>query len=689
MPSRHGRVDWQGLVMSRRRRIDRALLALGGLVVVSTAVRFALSSGVDAPWVAPDEQLYGLLGRSLVAGDGLSVLGERIPYYSLVYPLLVGLPFVWTGLEEGVRTVQLLQALAMSLTAVPVFVWARPIAGARWALAAASLSVLIPGLVYSGLFMSEALYYLVATLAVWALASCLERPTLVRQGCLLGAVALAFGTRLQAVGLAGTILLALGLVAVAERSFAPFRRLLLTIGVLGAGAALWVGVRVQAGGVGELLGAYAPLGEADEYSLGDIAQSLMWQAGAVALITVAVPLVALGILAWEMLRGREDDSRVRALVASALAYAFVTLVVVGAFASRFVEHVTERQLLSVAPPIFVAFAVWLHRGTPRPQPATSLVAFAVAAAALLLPLDRVTTQAAYADSPSMISLEQLSRHLDEAPFEGVYAGAIALLMLAAVLLPRRAVPSLAIVVALALGAASLVASREVRHRSQTERERTFAGVSVDWIDAAGERDVALLVTDERFWPSTWELLFWNESVRSAIRLRGADSPGVVPQELATVRQDGALETRSGIALAAPAVVAPAGPSIVGEELASLPASFEQAGMVLWRVEPPLRMSHRITGLRPNGDLHGEEAARIDVFGCQPGKLHLTLLGKQGLPTRIRLGRAVLAERAIPPEAVWRVAVPTPANADGTGRCVYVLETDGLIGSTRIEFVPAG
>ncbi len=38
----------------------------------------------------------------------------------------------------------------MSLTAVPVFLWARPVAGARWALAAAGLTVLIPGLVYSG-----------------------------------------------------------------------------------------------------------------------------------------------------------------------------------------------------------------------------------------------------------------------------------------------------------------------------------------------------------------------------------------------------------------------------------------------------------------------------------------------------------------------------------------------------------
>ena len=583
---------------------------------------------------------------------------------------------------------QLLQAVAMSLTAVPVFLWARPVAGARWALAAAGLTILIPGLVYSGLFMSEALYYLVGTLAVWALAASLERPTLVRQGCLLGAVALAFGTRLQAVGLAGTILLALGVVAVAERSFAPFRRLRLTLAVLGAGAMLWIVSRVRAGGFGELLGAYAPLGEADEYSLGDIAQSLVWQTGAVALLTVAVPLVALGILAWEVLRGREDDSRVRALVASALAYAVVTLLVVGAFASRFVEHVTERQLLSVAPPIFVVFMVWLHRGAPRPQPATSMVAFAVAAAALLLPLDRVTTPAAYADAPSMISLELLSRHLDQSAFEGLYAGALALLLLAAVLLQRRFVPVLSVLVALTLAGGSLVASTEIRDRSQTERERTFAGAPLDWIDAAGAGDAALLVTNERFWPSTWELLFWNETVTTVVRLRGVESPGVVPQEVATVGRDGVVQTSSGGDLEPRAVAAPTGTSMVGEELASLPASFEQAGMILWRVEPPLRMSSRIVGLRPNGDLHGEEAARIEVFGCGPGELQLTLLGKQGLPTRVLSRGTTVAERAIAPGAIWRVAVPAPESADGTGRCVYVLETDGLVGSTRVEFVRA-
>jgi hypothetical protein len=84
---------------------------------VSTIGRFAFARGVAAPWIAPDEQLYGLLGRSLVAGEGLRILDAPVPYYSLVYPLVVGLPFVWSGLQSAVTQVQALQALLMSATA--------------------------------------------------------------------------------------------------------------------------------------------------------------------------------------------------------------------------------------------------------------------------------------------------------------------------------------------------------------------------------------------------------------------------------------------------------------------------------------------------------------------------------------------------------------------------------------------
>lgn len=662
------------------------MLALGALVLASTVARFALSRGVAAPWIAPDEQLYGLLGRSLVAGDGLRVLGEPVPYYSLLYPLFVGLPFIWGELAGAVTGVQALQALLMSATAAPAYLWARPVAGPRWALLAAGLTVLIPGLAYSGLFMSEALYYPVATAAAWALATCLRDPTLARQGLLLGAIGLALATRLQAVGFAVVIVVALVLLAAAERSTTPLRRMLPTLGVLGAVGVAWVGSRIALGGVGELLGAYAPLARAGEYSVADVAQSLAWQTGALGLLTIGVPLVALGVLTWGALRGREADPRVRALVATAVAYGAVTVVEVGAFASRFVEHVTERQLLSVVPPVFVAFAVWLHRGLPRPQPVTSLVTLAVAASTLLLPLDRVTAPAAYADSPSMIPLERLRSRLGEDTFEAVYVGAAALVLLLAVLLPRRVAPALAGIVALALAAGSLVASFEVRERSQTERERTFAGVRADWIDASGARDVTLLLTNERFWPSAWETLFWNPSITKVVRLPKTENPGAVPQDVAAPQADGGLSTRSGELVAARYLAAPTGVAIVGERVAELPASFEQPGMALWRVTSRLKLSHRVVGLRPDGDLHGGEVAVIRVFACGPGRLELTVLGKQGLPTRVLVGGAVAAARAVPPGVVWRPSIRVPASADGSNVCVYRLETDGLIGTTRVEFV---
>jgi hypothetical protein len=672
--------------VNRRLAVDRALLALAALVLASTIVRFTLSRGVAAPWIAPDEQLYGLLGRSLVAGEGLRILGEPVAYYSLLYPLLVGLPFIWSGVAAAVTQVQALQALLMSATAIPVYLWAQPVAGRRWALVASGLSVLIPGLAYSGLLMSEALYYPVATLAAWAVASCLRGPSLTRQALVLGAVALALATRLQAVGFGATIVVALALLAIGERSTAPFRRMAPTLVVLGAGAALWVGSRVALGGVGELLGAYAPLAEAGKYSFGDVLQSVAWQTGALVLFTIGIPLVALGVLAWELLRGREDDVRVRALVATAVAYLAVTVVEVSAFASRFVEHVTERQLLSIAPPAFVAFAVWLHRGVPRPQPVTSLIALALAASALLLPLGRVTVKAVYADAPSLISLERLSHYLGQATFETVYAIVAALVILLAVLVPRTAAWVLAALVAVALAAGSLVASLQIRDRSQQERDRTFAGVPTDWIDASGARDATLIVTGARFWPSAWEELFWNESIRQVVRFPGAQSPGIPAEVVVAPAADGRIESRSGDLDAGSYVLAPTSLSVVGEPVASVPASFEQQGLVLWRVTGPLIVSQQVDGLRPDGDLHGNERAVIQVFACTPGRLELTILGKEGDPTRVLVGRNVAAQRAVPPGEVWRPSVAAPLGADGSSTCVFRLETDGLIGTTRVEFV---
>ena len=661
-----------------------AVLALGALVLASTVARFALSRGVDAPWIAPDEHLYGLVGRSLVHGDGLTIVGGSVPYYSLLYPLFVGFASLVADVATALTLTQLAQALVMSATAIPIFFWARPLAGARLALFASLLTVLIPGLAYSALLMSEALYYPVAVVAAWALWEAVREPTLLRQAILVAAVGAALLTRLQAVGFVAALVVALCVLAVAERSAAPFRRLLPALLAFGAMGALWL-VGRAALGEGDTLGAYGTLAEAEEYSLSDLASSIAWQAGAVVILTVGVPLVALGVLAWELLRGRESDHGVRALVATALAYLVVTVVEVGVFASRFVEHVTERQLLSVAPPVFVAFAVWLRRGMPRPQPVTSVIAIAVAASALLLPVERITTRAAAADALSTVPLEYLRRAVSEVTFETIYAGAAAAFLLFAVLAPRRAAPVIAGIVAVALAAGSLVASHELRQRSQFDRFTLFGGASPSWLDASGASGVSYLETGDRIWPSLWHHMFWNRSITGVVRLQTAESPGVVPQRVVSLRDDGVLVDGGGDTVEAVQLVMPSTVLTAGEQVTAIPPSTEP-GMTLWNVESPVRVLQRVRGLQPNGDLYGGQTARIEVFGCGPGELQLTLLGKQGDPTRIWLGPRLLAERAIPPGTVWRPAVPAPATADGTGRCVYELESDGLVGSTRIEFV---
>ena len=87
--------------MPRRLGSHGALLALGALVLVSTVARVVLSRGVDAPWIAPDEHLYGLVGRSLVNGDGFTIVGEPVPFYSFLYPLFVGLAQLGTSAATG------------------------------------------------------------------------------------------------------------------------------------------------------------------------------------------------------------------------------------------------------------------------------------------------------------------------------------------------------------------------------------------------------------------------------------------------------------------------------------------------------------------------------------------------------------------------------------------------------------
>jgi hypothetical protein len=125
-------------------RRGAALLVL--LVVVSAALRLAAAQSIPGPFIAPDEMIYSLLGRSLWGSGHLSILGGDTPYYSLLYPAVAGLPLSLDDVATGFSLLQGVQAVLVSLTGAVVYAWGRRFLSPAWALADAALALTPPAL---------------------------------------------------------------------------------------------------------------------------------------------------------------------------------------------------------------------------------------------------------------------------------------------------------------------------------------------------------------------------------------------------------------------------------------------------------------------------------------------------------------------------------------------------------------
>src|SRR5205085_5584277 len=125
------------------------------LLTVSTPVRFWGGTLVPSPVINPQRIIYGAPGRGLFPDGAVRIFGRPTEFISLVYPALVGGPLSLGNLERGYHLLKLVQALVMSLAAVPAYLWARSLGARGWAFLAALLTVAIPGLAYSGLIMTE------------------------------------------------------------------------------------------------------------------------------------------------------------------------------------------------------------------------------------------------------------------------------------------------------------------------------------------------------------------------------------------------------------------------------------------------------------------------------------------------------------------------------------------------------
>jgi hypothetical protein len=662
------------------------VVGLGSLVLVSTVVRFAVAQRFTTPWIAPDEMVYGLIGEGLWSHGTLTLRELAAPYYSVLTPALVGAPLAALDLEAGIQWARVLQALAMSLVAVPTFLWARRLMSPSWALAAAALVLTAPALHYSGFLMTEPLTLTVVTAALLALAQALETPSTWRYGVFLGWATAAAAVRLQALVLLPAFLLAALIDAAAAGDRARLRPIVRLGGLAVAVSVVAAEIVVLTGGElssRRLLGAYTPLGEqrpvaADQ--LGEIA----WHAFDLAVIGVGLATLATAALVGHVLTGRDRDPRGRAFASVAVAYLGLLVVQVGLFSASFVGHVAERYLVTALPLLSIGVCAWAARGAPRPPAIVLPVWAAIVAGAAFVPVSQLAAAGTLVNSPTPSALAALG---SDGRIRVALVAIAVVTGLAVLLVPRRLAWLGVLAVGVGLSALSVESARRIDDASAHEDKAALGSAGRSWIDDAGLDGVTLLATVDRLWTATARTFFWNRGVDEVIRIVPARTPFPPVSPSVVLGDDGLLRDRDEEPLVRSLVLAPTTFVLEGEKVLERSAGDSQTyGMVAWRTTGPIRVQTTRDGFLPNGDFGG--LAHVTVYGCRQGTLDVTIIGKTGDPVLARIDGIVVGTLRTPAETAVTHRIPAPPYADGTKACVFELDNPGFAGSTTIAFSPS-
>ena len=622
-----------------------AALGLAALVVAAIVVRALLAQRFPTPWILIDELVYSEVAKS-VAEEGRFLLRD-VPGAGVgrVYPTLISPAWFADSMSTTYDIAKSVNAVAMSLVAVPAYLWARRLVSPLLALLAAALVLLLPAFVYTGALMTENAAFPLFTLAIFAIALALERPTLWTQAFALATVLLAAGVRTQAVALAGVIVLGTALKllfdyrAGAGGPRAGVRLYIPMLGALALAAIGYAGVKVAQGAdLSSGLGAYSVAVGAG-YSWGDVPRWTLHHFAELSLAVGVVPMAALAVLAGlAVVRGLPSAAE-RAFVAVAVSALVLVIPQVAIFASRFALRIEERNMVYLMPILLLALVVWIGRGLPRPPVIAAVGALGSVALLLTLPLGSLLTIGILSDTFGFVPLlrlaELVSYDLDETRWImvlGALNAALAFLFLprvvAAFVLPVLVAGYFVMTTTFVLG--------EVVDHSRVLRG-TIPGTAT-WIDdrVGRDADVAYLYGSEvdSFGEATqlWQLEFWNRSLGGIYNLSGA-MPAKLPEQASYVDQAGRLVGGVDI-VRAPYAVAPR-PLVLAE------TPLQEVGdNMLYRVRGPVDVESRVVGVSGDGWM-GSEASyqRFLTPGGRPGSLDVELA--RGSPPTVAPGRVVV------------------------------------------------
>jgi hypothetical protein len=638
---------------------------LPAVVGVSTVLHWLSGRRLHGLWIMPDEAIYADRALVIWRHGPLPLLHGGGAGYGLLYPLLAGLPLSTGSISVGYASLKLLQALVVSLAAVPVFAYAQHVMPRRHALLAAALTVCSPLLLYSGLVMTEVLFYPLSALALLAVARAVAVATIRRQAIALFLIFLAIMTRAQAVVFLVVFVAAILLDAVLARERARIRAFWPTGSVvLVAGTALLLFPRLVGAYAVTLQGGY-PLRRAFTSSFDHLSY--------IALSTGVVPAAALLACLVTAIRGREPNPQARALIAVTTCALFLLPLQVGFFAARYSPTLLGRNLAPLPPLLFMIFALWVARGATERVTIRVLSAFAVLSVLLLAPWNSLVTSYAFVNTLGLAVFSRV-QWVGAADVVAVFA----LTMLCGfVFLRGRAVLVLPLAVAAVMVFASLAAAQDLE-RAVNSSQAAVVGPTPNWIDRAVDGDVTYLYGGEPSWNTVWQERFWNRRIDRVLTVRPNRVPGPLEQTSVTVPVNGRLPSSD------PYVVAPDRLTFFGARVAHLTQTdLDISGLTLWRVAHPLRLSTATAGVQANGDM--SRPAVVTVYDCTGGHLELTLLPKATDVLRILLNGRLVLQARIGGRPSWHGSVPVPRSTR-PGICTFTVEPDPLLGSTVIDFV---
>jgi hypothetical protein len=637
---------------------------LATLVLASAAVRLELALGDPGPWIFSDELYYLELAKSSASG-GFALREVPVDALSVgpVYPLLIAPAFAFfERIPDAYDAARAINAVVMSLAALPAYLLARRVLGVVYSLGAALLTVALPSMLYTTVLMTENAFYPVFLACVLVMALSLERPTALRQLAVLALVLIAVLTRRQGIVLLpayGTAILALAIgegLAVPVRSWAPrwkavlelLRRFALTLIVLLVGAVGFLVYQLARGRspADSLLGAYAGLGH-QEYSPEAVFRWSLYHLGELDLYLGFAPLAALLLVAGLALgRGRLSTPQLRVFAALSISLVVWFTVAVGAFASvAGVNRIEERNLFYVAPLCFIALLVWVNLGLPRPWPGAAVAVLVAAILPTLLPLGRLLNETAVSDTLGLLPLWDVAESTflsgDVPLLVALVSIAVGTLLL---LLPVR----FALVLP-ALVLAYLVVIHDPIERRTSEASASAVengiGRSRDWIDrlVGPHAQVAALWSADQPHVTLWENDFFNRAIGPVYNF--GNLPDGLPQEtLVLETATGTVRLQSGEALRSRYVLVDRTMNLDGRVLSGNRAAG--AGMRLYEASQPVTIRERIQGLYADGWSSPEMV--YTRYGCDGGVLGVILIGSSDLrptPARVvaRSGGRVLAQ----------------------------------------------